>query len=183
MLWPSLLGALLGSVIGFLALAGVIVVSDYLNKKKPQNIQAILDNISEKQMEQYIVKNFDTLFPDWQIYDDPSASVASSNEDHVPIGVQYATKKAGVIDILCLNSQQNLVVVELKKGKAPKNVIDQVNGYVSSVKQRPAKPDQQVKGLVIAESFDGQLRRGLNRRGIRTWTYDWQLKFNKRHSD
>jgi hypothetical protein len=187
MFWASFLGGLAGVAISIAVLAGAVLVWDYLAGRSPTTPESALGRISEKQLERYIVENFDTLFPNWEIFDDSSETTSRRSGGDQPTGVQYpikdSTRTTRKIDILCLDPQGVFIVVELKKGKPKRKVVGQVDRYMKAVKQTLAEPDQQVKGLVIAKSFDSQLRRSLNGQGIRTWTYDWQLDFTKGHSD
>ena len=185
MLWSSFLGALAGTVIGVLALVGILVAWDYLTERKTQKKRAseglsTLDSILESHLEEHIVAHFDTLFPDWKIFDDSPESTIDLEESSKPTGIRYRTS-AGEIDILCIDRQGDFVVIELKRHKAPDKVVSQIDRYIAWVKQNLAHPGQRVKGLIIARSFGNRLSHTLSRRrGIRIWTYRWQLKFNKR---
>ena len=185
MSWAPFWGALAGAVIGVLAAVGILGAWDYLaerraQKKQPLTLDDTFDTISESQLEQYIVEHFDALFPGWRIFDDSPESAINSNEGHRPTGIRYRTE-AGEIDLLCVDRQGHLVVIELKRYKAPDRVVSQIDRYIAWVKQNLAQPGQRVRGLIIAKSFGGRLSHTLSRRrGIRIWTYAWQLKFNKR---
>jgi len=56
------------------------------------------------------------------------------NEQWLPIGRQVATAYGGIIDILAIDENGNLVVVELKKNKTPREVVTQTIDYASWVK-------------------------------------------------
>jgi hypothetical protein len=56
------------------------------------------------------------------------------NEQWLPIGRQVATEHGGIIDILAIDESGNLVVVELKKNKTPREVVTQAIDYASWVK-------------------------------------------------
>lgn len=45
------------------------------------------------------------------------------NEKWLPIGRQVATAHGGIIDILAIDESGNLVIVELKKNKTPREVV------------------------------------------------------------
>jgi|TARA_Y100000310_G_C20582662_1_gene763791 hypothetical protein len=58
-------------------------------------------------------------------------SIISS--DYMVIGRQVTTDFGGVIDLLCLDSTGDIVVVELKRGKTPREVTAQALDYASWV--------------------------------------------------
>ena len=53
--------------------------------------------------------------------------------DYMVIGRQVTTDFGGVIDLLCLDSSGDIVVVELKPGKTPREVTAQALDYASWV--------------------------------------------------
>ena len=72
------------------------------------------------------------------------------------IGRQVPTEFGGTIDLLCLNSVGDTVVVELKKGKTPREVAAQALDYASWV--RGLSPDEITR---IADAYlgdSGQLK-------------------------
>ncbi|MBT3363118.1 MAG: DUF91 domain-containing protein [Chloroflexi bacterium] len=56
------------------------------------------------------------------------------NEKWLPIGRQVSTIYGGFIDILAMDESGNLVVIELKKNKTPREVVTQAIDYASWVK-------------------------------------------------
>ncbi|RLI53114.1 MAG: hypothetical protein DRP09_16495 [Candidatus Thorarchaeota archaeon] len=183
MLWTSFLGAFAGAAIGVLALIGIIVVWDYFAQRKENQASEsslTLDSILESHLEEYITAHFETLFPGWKTFDDSPESKTKPDKNSRPTGIRYRTS-AGEIDILCIDRQGDFVVIELKRHKAPDRVVSQIDRYIAWVKQNLAKPGQRVKGLIIAKSLGSRLSHTLSRRrGIRIWTYRWQLKLDKR---
>jgi len=179
-IWTVFFGALAGTIIGTVIIIGAIAVWLYLTDPRRKRPPFTLGSIPESYLEEHIVKHFDTLFPGWRIFDDTPPDMANSDESRNPSGRQCHTK-GGIIDLLCLDRQENLVVIELKKGRAPDRTVVQVERYINWIKENIAQPGQRVWGLIIAKSFGDRLFYALKcKRGIRIWTYDWQLKFNKR---
>ncbi|WP_225308850.1 endonuclease NucS domain-containing protein [Hypericibacter adhaerens] len=82
-------------------------------------------------------------------------------EDGEAAGQQYPTD-TGPIDILALRKdKKELLVVELKKGRASDAVVGQIQRYMGYVLDELAEPDQTVRGCIIALEDDLRLRRAL----------------------
>ena len=77
------------------------------------------------------------------------------------VGQQYQSD-TGPMDILAIKKDKSqLLVVELKKGRASDAVVGQVLRYMGYVKQELAEPNQSVKGVIIALDDDTRIRRAL----------------------
>ncbi|TGG92887.1 DUF91 domain-containing protein [Natronospirillum operosum] len=66
-------------------------------------------------------------------------------------GVEYQTE-AGRVDLLCNGSNGELVVIELKAGKARDAAVGQLLGYIGSVQE--LEPNRPVRGVIVASDFD-----------------------------
>ena len=64
-------------------------------------------------------------------------------------GVEYQTD-AGRVDILAVDKQKNLVVVEIKAGRAKDSALGQLLGYMGSLSTRK----KGVRGILVASDFD-----------------------------
>lgn len=107
----------------------------------------------ERHLEDFLVANWaQTEFGrNYDIYE----------EDCEPIGQQYSTD-TGPIDILAIRKdKKELLVVELKKGRAADAAVGQVLRYMGYVAQELAEPDQTVRGVIIAQEDDQRIRRAL----------------------
>ena len=62
------------------------------------------------------------------------SDISALDPDLMVIGRQVHTSFGGVIDLLCLDRDGNLVVTELKKGRTPRDVTAQALEYASWVK-------------------------------------------------
>ena len=77
------------------------------------------------------------------------------------VGQQFQTD-TGPIDILAISKdKKELLVVELKKGKASDNVVGQIQRYMGYVKEELASKEQKVKGVIIALEDNLGIRRAL----------------------
>lgn len=83
-------------------------------------------------------------------------------EDGELVGQQYPSD-TGPIDILAISkNKKELLVVELKKGRASDAVIGQVQRYMGYVLEELAEENQTVKGVIIALEDDLRLKRALS---------------------
>lgn len=107
----------------------------------------------EAHLEDFLVKNWSgtELGKAYDIFQD----------DGEAVGQQYPTD-TGRIDILALRKdRKELLVVELKKGRASDAVVGQVQRYMGYVLDELAEPGQSVRGCIIALGDDLKLRRAL----------------------
>jgi restriction system protein len=78
------------------------------------------------------------------------------------VGQQYPTD-TGPIEILAVRKDgKELLVVELKKGRASDVVVGQVQRYMGYVKDELLENGQTVRGVIIALEDDLKLRRALS---------------------
>lgn len=107
----------------------------------------------EKHLEDFLVQNWaqTDLGKEYDIYAEEGAFV----------GQQYPTD-TGPMDILAIKKDKSqLLVVELKKGRASDVVVGQVLRYMGFVFQDLAEPGQTVRGVIIALEDDKRIRRAL----------------------
>ena len=107
----------------------------------------------EKHLEEFLVQNWNQteLGIRYDIYE----------EEGELVGQQYPTD-TGPIDILAVSKDKTeLLVVELKKGRASDVVIGQIQRYMGYVLQELAEPGQTVKGVIVALEDDNRIRRAL----------------------
>jgi restriction system protein len=82
-------------------------------------------------------------------------------EDGELVGQQYPSD-TGPIDILAISKdKKELLVVELKKGRASDNVVGQIQRYMGYVLEELAEEHQIVKGVIIALEDDLRIKRAL----------------------
>ncbi len=107
----------------------------------------------EKHLEEFLVQNWKQteLGKKYDIYE----------EDGELIGQQYQSD-TGPIDILAISKdKKELLVVELKKGRASDSVVGQMLRYMGYVREDLAEENQTIKGVIIALEDDIRIRRAL----------------------
>ena len=107
----------------------------------------------EEHLEEFLVQNWkQTEFgKNYSIYE----------EEGELVGQQYASD-TGLIDILAISKdKKEILIIELKRGRASDNVIGQIQRYMGYVQQELAESGQSVKGVIIAHEDDIKIRRAL----------------------
>lgn len=107
----------------------------------------------EKHLEDFLVQNWaqTDLGKDYDIYE----------EDGEKVGQQYPTD-TGPMDILAIKKDKTeLLIVELKKGRASDAVVGQTLRYMGFAAQELAETNQKVRGVIIALEDDQRIRRAL----------------------
>ncbi|SRR6266404_161419 len=125
----------------------------------------------EAHLEDFIDKN-------WSRIDFGSQLAKYESEDRqgrqFPAGSWY-------IDFLCVDQRTNeLVVLELKRGKTSDSTVGQIARYIAWVEENIAKPGQNVRGIIIAHEVDDALKYAVKGIGggrviISTYKVDFQL--------
>jgi len=68
-------------------------------------------------------------------------------------GVEFQTD-AGRVDILAKDKESNIVVIELKAGKAKDNALGQLLGYMGCISTSAPFSGSSVRGILVASSFE-----------------------------
>jgi RecB family endonuclease NucS len=83
------------------------------------------------------------------------------------------------IDFLCVDKTNNdFVVIELKRGKTSDAAVGQVLRYMGWVEENIAKPGQHTRGIIITQEVDDALRyavKGLRNVSVLTYKVDFKL--------
>ena len=123
----------------------------------------------EKHLEEFLIKNWEST--------SLGATYDIVEEDGEYIGQQYQTD-TGPIDILAISKdKKELLVVELKKGRASDYVVGQILRYMGYIKTEVAEGDQVVKGCVIALEDDLRLQNALKMTPSIDF-YKYEISFN-----
>lgn len=135
-------------------------LNELIKGKKPNSIlissdETIEDPIVfaiEKHLEDFLVANW-TQTPLGKEYD------IYQEEDN--FGQQFPTD-TGPIDILAISKdKQEVLIVELKKGRASDSVVGQIQRYMGYIAEEIAEDHQRVRGVIIALDDDLRIKRAL----------------------
>ena len=96
------------------------------------------------------------------------------------MGQQYPSD-TGPIDILAVSKDNTeILVVELKKGRASDVAVGQLQRYMGYVKDELCEDNQSVKGVIIALEDDLRIKRALSvTTNIEFYSYKVDFKLNK----
>ena len=122
----------------------------------------------EKHLEDFLVQNWNQtpLGKKYDIYKDEENS-----------GQQFPTD-TGPIDILAISKdKKEVLVVELKKGRASDAVVGQIQRYMGYVTECIAEDTQHVKGIIIALNDDKKIKFAL-KVAPNIDFYRYEVKFN-----
>lgn len=127
----------------------------------------------ESHLEDFLVQNWHhtELGKRYDIYE----------EDEEKVGQQYPTD-TGQIDILAVSKdKKELLVIELKKGRASDRVVGQIQSYMGYVKEELLEKNQKLRGAIIAFEDDVRISRALTvAPNIDFYTYKISFKLEKK---
>ncbi len=95
----------------------------------------------EEYLENFIVRNWNSI--------DFGESLTLYVDDEGTPAQQYPTSE-GFIDLLAKDTDENFVVIELKKGRSNQQVVGQILSYVGWVRNNLVEEDQKVRGIIVA---------------------------------
>ena len=107
----------------------------------------------EKHLEEFLIANWNSceLSQNYDLFE----------EDGEVIGQQYPTD-TGFIDILAVSKDRSeILVIELKKGRASDTVVGQIQRYMGYILDEVAEENQTVRGCIIALEDDLRIKRAL----------------------
>ena len=123
----------------------------------------------ESHLEDFLIGNWNqTEFGrDYAIYEDGDISGKQLQVD------------TGRLDILAISKDKSqLLVIELKKGKASDQVVGQILRYMDYVQEELAGPSQTVRGVIVALNDDLNIRRALSAAKADIDFYRYEVRFN-----
>jgi len=122
---------------------------------------------SERDLQNYLVKDLGgRLEKGLKLYE----------EDGVPLGYEYPAGKRR-IDILAVDSDDNLVAIELKVSRGHEKVVGQLLYYLGWIENNLAKDNQKVRGIVIAKEITDEIRVACSRDAAIS-LYDYSMHFS-----
>lgn len=106
----------------------------------------------EKHLEDFLVANWSST---------PLGKTHDIYKEDDNFGQQFPTD-TGPIDILAVSKdKQEVLVVELKKGRASDSVVGQIQRYMGYIAEEIAEEHQRVRGVIIALEDDLRIKRAL----------------------
>jgi restriction system protein len=106
----------------------------------------------EKHLEDFLVANWSST---------PLGKTHDIYQEDDNFGQQFPTD-TGPIDILAISKdKQEVLVVELKKGRASDSVVGQIQRYMGYIAEEVADEHQRVRGVIIALEDDLRIKRAL----------------------
>ena len=118
-----------------------------------EDIESTSQFVFEEHLEEFLIKNWSQteLSQRYELFKEFGES-----------GQQYPTD-TGPIDILAISKdKKELLVIELKRGRASDKVVGQIQRYMGYVKDELAEEGQTVKGMIIGYKGDTKLKRALS---------------------
>jgi RecB family endonuclease NucS len=116
-------------------------------KELPQNIRGERtpeefekEQFLEKHLEEHLERHLDKIEPGLKM-----------------LGRQYKTE-VGPIDLYARASNGDLVVIELKKGRAADKVFGQICRYIGCIKEDHAEDGEKVRGFIVGREVDEKLK-------------------------
>jgi restriction system protein len=126
----------------------------------------------EKHLEEFLVSN-------WQ-YTELGKKYDIYTDEGEVVGQQYPSY-TDPIDILAISKDgKELLIVELKRGRASDVVVGQIQRYMGYVMEELTEPGQTVRGIIIALEDDLKIRRALRAaNNIDFYRYQVSFKLTK----
>ena len=101
----------------------------------------------EKDLQNFLARHLDRIEPGLRLYEDSDGTR----------GIEYDAGGRR-IDILALDSDNALVVLELKVSKGYDRVVGQLLRYVNWVRQNLAEQGQRVRGMIVCRAMTDDLK-------------------------
>jgi len=123
---------------------GARIVGDEVTESETEDMLGVSLEL-ERALEEQIIKNLAQIEDGIRIYVSEGFDGRQVNTD------------VGRIDILAIDKNGDLVVIELKAGRARSGVVGQILAYINWVRRNLGK-DRAVRGVIIADDFDKKVK-------------------------
>lgn len=100
----------------------------------------------EKDLQNFLVKNLELIEPGLRLYEEEGIT-----------GVEFPVGGRRV-DILAVDTNNHLVVIELKVSRGHDRVLGQILRYMGWIKENLADENQNVRGIIIARDITSDLK-------------------------
>lgn len=100
----------------------------------------------EKDLQNYLKKNLHVLEPGLKLF-----------EEEGVLGFEFFIEGKR-IDILAVDRNNNLVVIETKVSQPHEKVIGQITTYMGYIKNKIAKNNQKVRGIIVANKISSEIK-------------------------
>jgi endonuclease len=115
----------------------------------------------ERDLKHFLARNLSLIELGLRLFEEEEVSGLE-----FPVGGRF-------IDILAVDTRNNLVVIELKVSKGYDRVVGQLLRYMAWIEQNQVEPDQQVRGIIIARTISEDLRLACTRvEGVSLFEYE-----------
>lgn len=115
----------------------------------------------------YLAKNLPIIEPGLKLYQDEGITGVE-----FPVGGRF-------IDILAVDSNDALVVIELKVSRGYDRVVGQLMRYMAWIRKHQAEPGQQVRGVIVAREISEDLLLACSLLpAVHLFEYELSLKLN-----
>lgn len=146
------------------------VINDEEFKKIKELLENSLKDYTELKPDSNSIKHLNHKIKERPIFESPQTlyehnleNILAERLNDIEDGLalikrQYQLTTVGRIDLFCKDKNGDLVVIEIKKYGAPNySIIDQITRYIGYVKEKIAKSDQKVRGIIIVGQKDEKL--------------------------
>jgi Endonuclease NucS C-terminal domain len=121
----------------------------------------------ESDLRSFLAKNLTVIEPGLQLFQEEGITGIE-----FPAGGRF-------IDILAVDSEQRLVVVELKVSRGYDRVVGQLLRYMAWIERNQAEPGQSVRGIIIAREISEDLRLACSYLpSVNLYEYELSVKLN-----
>ncbi len=137
-------------------------------KHLTKNLWNPLNSDLKKDLQNFLVKNLDLIEPGLELYENEGIT-----------GTEY-TAGNRFADILATDSDNDLVVIELKVSKGYDRVIGQILRYMAWIEKNLADESQKVRGMIIARQISEDLKLACSKiADVELMEYELSVKIKK----